>query len=181
VETVDSLIPKATVTAQLSIANPLSFALGTPIPLFLDLRNDEGARFDLDSIDVRLVRTLITRSVTGGERKLDVARAAFWHVRGSSPRRIKLWGEIVAGRRLTPSFDFSKCSVRYSIVLYPRNSPEQTRSQPLVEEEVLLTLRNAPGIVPRSLAPPGVTPAPIESQRSVPARFFPVDHGHVLI
>lgn len=70
---------------------------------------------------------------------------------------------------------------QYSIVLYPRNSPEQTKSRPLVEEEILVTLRNAPGVVPRSLAPPGVTPAPIDSQRSVPSRFFPVDHGHVLI
>jgi hypothetical protein len=90
----------------------LSFALGTPIPLFLELSNDKAANFDLDSIDVRLVRTLTTRSLTGGVRKLDVARAAFWPAPGSSSHRIKLLGEVIASRRLTPSFVFSKCSVQ---------------------------------------------------------------------
>src|SRR6267154_3654636 len=90
----------------------LSFALGTPIPLFLELSNDRAANFDLDSIDVRLVRTLTTRSITGGERKLDVARATFWPAPSSSSHRIKLWGEVITGRSLTPSFVFSKCSVQ---------------------------------------------------------------------
>jgi hypothetical protein len=97
----------------------LSFALGTPIPLFLELRNDEGADIPPDSIDVRLVRTLITRSVTGGERKLDVARAVFWPAQSSSPRKIQFWGEVIAGKRLTPSFDFSKCSVRVRTTYVP--------------------------------------------------------------
>jgi hypothetical protein len=90
----------------------LSFALGTPIPLFLELSNDRAAILDLDSIDVRLVRALTNRSVTGGERKLDIARAAFWPAPSSSPHRIKLWGEVMAGRSLTPSFVFSKCSMQ---------------------------------------------------------------------
>jgi len=181
VEAVGTLIPNATVTAQLSIANPLSFAIGTPIPLFLDIFKDKASQLTLDSIDVRLVRTLITRSATGGERRVEVARAVFWPAQDCSPRRIKLWGEVVAAKRFTPSFDFSKCSVRYSIVFYPRNSPEETKCQPLLEEPVLLTLRSAPGVVPRSHAPPGITPAPIEHQRSNPSRLFPVDHGMVLI
>ena len=90
----------------------VSFALGTPIPLFLEIFNDWAAHFDFDSIDVRLVRTLATQSVAGGVRKLDVARAAFWPAPGCTPRRIKLWGEVIAGRSLTPTFVFSKCSVR---------------------------------------------------------------------
>jgi hypothetical protein len=90
----------------------LSFALGTPIPLFLEIFNDGVERFDSDSIDVCLVRTLTTRSATGGVCKLDVARAVFWPAPGSSPHRIKLWGEVIAGRSLTPSFVFSKCSVQ---------------------------------------------------------------------
>lgn len=139
VEVVGNLVSNAVLTARLSIANPvrpscfshltainvlfylgqLSFALGTPIPLFLELSNDTAANIDLDSIDVRLVRTLANRSVTGGERKLDVARAVFWPAPGSSPHRIKLWGEIMAGRSLTPSFVFSKCSVQvYALSLY---------------------------------------------------------------
>lgn len=70
---------------------------------------------------------------------------------------------------------------QYSIVFYPRNSPEETKCQPLLEEPVLLTLRSAPGVVPRSHAPPGITAVPIEHQRSNPSRLFPVDHGMVLI
>jgi hypothetical protein len=69
---------------------------------------------------------------------------------------------------------------QYSIVFYPRTSPEETKCQPLLEETVLLTLRNAPGVVSQSHAPPGITAAPIEHQRSIPSRFFPVDHGMIL-
>jgi hypothetical protein len=56
--------------------------------------------------------------------------------------------------------------------------PEQTKPDPLLEEEVLLALRNAQGVVPRSQAPPGVTPAQIELQ---PSRLFPVDFGLVRV
>lgn len=90
----------------------LSFALGTPIPLFLELSDGKAGNFDLDSIDVRLVRTVTTHSVPVVVRKLDTARAAFWPAPGSSSHRIKLWGEVIAGRSLTPSFVFSKCSVQ---------------------------------------------------------------------
>ena len=48
-----------------------------------------------------------------------------------------------------------------------------------MEEEVLLALRNAPGVVPRSQAPPGVTPPQIERQPLTPLRHFPVDFGIV--
>jgi hypothetical protein len=157
-----TLAPNAIVTAQLCIANPLSFALGTPIPLFLELLNDGTAHVDPESIDVRLVRTLTTRGITGGVHRLDVARAAFWPAPGTSPRRVKLWGEVIAGRSLTPSFVFSKCAVQYTIELYPRHSAAQTQPEPMLEEEVLLTLRNAQGVVPRPQVPPGVTPAQIE-------------------
>ena len=133
-EAVDTLVPNTTVTARLSIANPvrprfsnlividiyligqLSFALSTPIPLFLELFNDGATYVDPDSIDVRLVRTLTTRSVSGGVLKLDLARAVFWPAPGTTPRRIKLWGEVIAGRSFTPSFVFSKCSVQVSTI-----------------------------------------------------------------
>jgi hypothetical protein len=69
---------------------------------------------------------------------------------------------------------------QYSIVLYPRHSPEQTKPNPLLEGEVLLALRNAQGVVPQSQAPPGVTPAQIERQPSMPPRHFAVDFGLVL-
>jgi hypothetical protein len=58
--------------------------------------------------------------------------------------------------------------------------PEHTKPDPLLEEEVLLALRSAQGVVPRSQAPPGVTPAQIEQQPSMPPGLFPVDFGLVL-
>ena len=69
---------------------------------------------------------------------------------------------------------------QHSIVFYPMNSPEHMKSRPLLEEEILVTLRNAPGVVPTSQAPVGVYPAPIERQRSMSSRLFPVDHGLVI-
>ncbi len=69
---------------------------------------------------------------------------------------------------------------QYSIVLYPRHSPGQTKPEPLLEEEVLLALRNAQGVLPRSQAPPGVTPKQIERQPLTPLRSFPVDFALVL-
>ncbi|KAH9041668.1 hypothetical protein EDB85DRAFT_2139761 [Lactarius pseudohatsudake] len=166
------LVPNTAVTLQLSIANPLSFALGTPIPLFLEVRNDKATYFDPESIDIRLVRALATRGLTGGVRKLDVARAVLWPAQGSSLHSTKLWGEILLEKCLTPSFDFSNCSVRYSIVLYPRHTPDRSEREPLLSEEVLLTLRKAVGVVPRPQAPPGVIPQPIEHKRSVTTRPF---------
>lgn len=93
----------------------LSFALGAPIPLFLDVRNGGATSFHPDSVDIRLVRVLTTRGLTGGVRKFDVGRAALWPAQGSSPHRLKLWGEILVGTFLTPSFDFSNCSVRVRV------------------------------------------------------------------
>ena len=90
----------------------LNFALGTPIPLYLELNITDGQLIGPQTIDVRLVRTLATHSLTGGVRKVDVIRAGFWEAPGSSVDNIKLTGEIIIGRRLTPSFVFSKCSVQ---------------------------------------------------------------------
>jgi hypothetical protein len=131
-----TIVPDISVTAQLSIAFPvrlacsqkrgwflfslhlkqLSFAIGTPIPLYLELQITGDAPFGSQSIDVRLVRTLVTRSITGGSRRVDVARAVFWEAPGSSPHSMKLWGEVTAGRRLTPSFEFSRCNVGVHLV-----------------------------------------------------------------
>ena len=82
---------------------------------------------------------------------------------------------------LCSSFIWAHVMCQYSIVFYPRNSPEETKCQPLLEEPIFLTLCSAPGVVPQSHVPPGITAAPIEHQRSIPSRLFPVDHGMVLI
>jgi hypothetical protein len=54
------------------------------------------------------------------------------------------------------------------------------KSRSLLEEEIIVTLRNAPGVSPISLAPVGADAAPIERQRSMSSRLFPVDHGLVI-
>lgn len=65
-------------------------------------------------------------------------------------------------------------------MLYARHSPEQIKTEPILEEEVILTLRNVPGVVPRSQAPPGITPAQIERQPLIVPRDFPLDFGRVV-
>lgn len=95
----------------------MSFALGTPIPLFLELHISGAGLFGSSTTDVRLDRTLVTHGFAGVVRKLDVGRAVFWEAPGSSPQNMKLWGEIIVGRHLMPTFDFSKCSVRVHLFL----------------------------------------------------------------
>ena len=94
-----------------STGEQLSFALGAPIPLFLEVHNG-GASFHPESIDIRFVRALTTRGLTGGVHETEVERAVLWPARGSSLHSTKLWGEILVGKFLTPSFVFSNCSVR---------------------------------------------------------------------
>jgi hypothetical protein len=105
-----------------STGQQLSFALGTPIPLFLEVGN-EGVSFRPQSIDIRLVRTLTTRGISGGVREFEVARAVLWLAQGSSIHSTKLCGEILVGKFLTPSFDFSKCSVRVRVPRSPIFAP----------------------------------------------------------
>lgn len=99
------------------IQKQLSFALGTPIPLYLEVRTDGANSFDPESIDVCLVRTLPTHGLAGDGRRLDVARAEWWLAseQGSSLHRTQFWGEILVNKALTPSFDFSMCSVRVGV------------------------------------------------------------------
>ncbi len=83
VETVGALIPEATVTAQLSIANP-----------------------------VRLGYSHLLTSANFVFSSLDSCHLLWAH----------RYHYSVAGRRLTPSFDFSKCSVRVCIYAYFQRS-----------------------------------------------------------
>src|SRR6266404_4205158 len=89
----------------------------TPIPLYLEVRTDGANSFDPESIDVCLVRTLPTHGLAGDGRRLDVARAEWWLAseQGSSLHRTQFWGEILVNKALTPSFDFSMCSVRVRV------------------------------------------------------------------
>jgi hypothetical protein len=68
--------------------------------------------------------------------------------------------------------DRSWLVVQYSIVLYPRRVPDKSEREPLLSEEVLVTLHNAAGVVPRPLAPAAVAPQPAESKRSATTRNF---------
>jgi hypothetical protein len=163
---------------------------------------DGVAHFDPGSVDVRLVRALTTRGATGGMRKLDVACAMFWPAPALSPLRI-IMGRSYRRQESHARLRFLKmlragvysfslvrlyasgCELmatwQYSIVLYPRHSLEQSNPDPLLEEEVLLTLPNAKGVVPRSQTPPRVTYAQIERQPSMPPRHFAVDTGLVTL
>ncbi|KAI0067292.1 hypothetical protein BV25DRAFT_1911946 [Artomyces pyxidatus] len=170
----------------LAIASPLSFAINTPIPLFLTLSgNDEVAVALLSepsAVVVRLVRTLVvgdsTISRSGSLLDETVGRAVFWPASGSgpTPNVKKLAGELHVRRRSTLSFSFEDLAVRYNVSLYPSQAPgfaaEASPHQALVSHEIRVTLRNSPGVTPRSFVPLGTVSEASEQPEYNPARFL---------
>ncbi|TFK60980.1 hypothetical protein BDN72DRAFT_778754 [Pluteus cervinus] len=90
-------IKEVEVKCTLAIATPLSYAIGTPIPLILTLESDDAQALDVLSaptaITVYLVRTLATGSDAteiGVQRRSNnyfetgVSQAYFWLVEGAS-------------------------------------------------------------------------------------------------
>jgi len=71
-------------------------------------------------------------------------------------------GEIRLNSTLKPSFVFPRFSLRYHLALQPFDSPGFVSSSKgheyLHQEPVVITTLNAPGVMPRSLAPPGYVP-----------------------
>ncbi|KAA1477189.1 hypothetical protein DENSPDRAFT_884883 [Dentipellis sp. KUC8613] len=172
-------------TYTLAIAAPLSFAANTPIPLFLTVCSDDDVAIDLlshpQAIVVYLIRTLTIfdnpRNWRAPTFDDAMGRAVFWLADEHLPRRgtRRLWGELHLRKGLKQSFTFSKFSVRYAISLYPSKAagfvPSSPPYQALISEDITVTLRNYPGVTPRSYMPPG-TVLPDEGERSgASARF----------
>ncbi|KAI1796920.1 hypothetical protein LXA43DRAFT_985107 [Ganoderma leucocontextum] len=161
----------------LAVATPLSYALGSPIPVTLTLKASDEQALDLlgtpSSVRLHLVRvrlvgshaTLDNADKIGRSNNMfreTVGSAFFWPSDEGAPEpgtRV-LQGELEAKKSLKLGFLFPRFSVRYALVLSqfqaPGFAPAMPGSvEPLISESVTITSLNAPGIVPRSYAPPG--------------------------
>jgi len=162
------------VQCTIAIAKPLSYAAGSPLPVFLTLTGNDEQALDVlanpSSPRLHLTRTrAIGAGATGSAEPgrtdnvfvQSVGSAVFWQ---SSEGAVeegtrRLQGELDVRRGLNQSFAFPGFALRYALALYPSEASGFTSdvaaTQPLVTETVTITSANAVGITPRSYAPPG--------------------------
>ncbi|TBU40330.1 hypothetical protein BD309DRAFT_967722 [Dichomitus squalens] len=159
----------------LAFATPLSYALGSPIPITLTLKGSDEQGLDLlstpSAVRLRLIRVRLVGShaildddSTGRSNNMfrdSVGSAFFWLSDEGAPEagvRV-LQGELEVKNSLKLPFVFPRFSVRYALVLLqfqaPGFAPASSDVEPLISERVTITGLNAPGVVPRSYAPPG--------------------------
>ncbi|KAH8106792.1 hypothetical protein BXZ70DRAFT_915109 [Cristinia sonorae] len=162
------------VTCRLAIAQPLSFAVGSPVPLHMTLTSVDQHALDLFSQPSSIVIQLIRERFLGAEALREDEKSKrtdlrFQDLSGSnvawkpsgegepvSGKKI-LIGELLLGKALKPTFTFPRFAIKYSIVLQPFKVPGfvATTSDPLIKERVEIHALNAPGFSPRSDLPPG--------------------------
>jgi len=162
------------VTCVFAIAQPLSYAIGSPIPLYMTLTSDDSQALDLlstpSSIKVQLFRA---RAVGSSALKTDTAgrsdntfrevcgTAVFWPTTmedASVDGKRRLQGELEVRKWLKPSFTFPQFTLKYSVSLMRFDAPGfvQTGTDPVLQtEKVVIHTANAIGVTPRSYAPPG--------------------------
>ncbi|KAI0833624.1 hypothetical protein BC628DRAFT_1308762 [Trametes gibbosa] len=157
-----------------AVSTPLTYALGSPIPLLVTLTGTDEQALDLlatpSAIRMHLVRLRLVGShavheETGGRSnnifRESVGNAFFWPSDEGAPRpgtRV-LNGELEVKKGLKLGFVFPRFSLRYTLVLLPFQAsgfaPASASTEPLLSERVSVASANAPGVVPRSYAPPG--------------------------
>ncbi|KAI0636046.1 hypothetical protein C8Q77DRAFT_1101044 [Trametes polyzona] len=159
-----------------AISTPLTYALGSPIPLILTLAGSDEQALDLlatpTAVRMHLVRVRLVGSHAvhddpeAGGRSNNVFResvgsASFWPSSEGAPRpgtRV-LSGELEVKKGLKLGFVFPRFSLRYLLVLLPFQAPGFAPASPageaLLTERVAIASANAPGVLPRSYAPPG--------------------------
>ncbi|KAI5122909.1 hypothetical protein M0805_007587 [Coniferiporia weirii] len=164
------------VEATLALATPLSYAAGSHIPLLLTLTSADAQALDLLS-QPSAAAIFLTRTVSIGSTATDeaaprrsnntfpehIGRAFWWPSEEGAPQEDTrvLHGEIDVRKDLRPGFVFPRLSIRYHISVLPFSasgfvsSGETTADQLLLSEKVDIVTDNAPGVIPRSHAPPG--------------------------
>lgn len=165
------------VQCTLAVARPLSFARGSPIPLFLTVAGaDEQAVGVLAApaaIKVHLRRSRVLGPYATNEEadppsdkvfRDIVGTAYFWPLeQGSSGRTAQtLQGELSVNVGLKPSFTFPEFSLKYHLVLLPPQasgfSCKGSASEALLTEQAVIASAEAMGVLSRRFAPPGYVP-----------------------
>ncbi|TDL25704.1 hypothetical protein BD410DRAFT_895932 [Rickenella mellea] len=159
----------------LAVATPISFATGSPIPLFLTLKCSDSQALDLLAAPAAPI-IYLTRSVAiGSEAANDdaprrsnntfvenIGKAFFWPSTEGAPEEgvKKLSGELEVKKGTKPSFIFPRFSLRHYLTFDAPAAPgfvASTADQPVFTERISIVTENTPGVVPRSHAPPGYT------------------------
>ncbi|KAI0787529.1 hypothetical protein C8Q74DRAFT_1252361 [Fomes fomentarius] len=164
---------KVELECTLAVAVPLTYALGSPIPIVLTLKSDDEQALDLlstpSAVRLNLLRTrLVGSHATSGDVESgrsnnsftnNAGGAFFWPSDEGAPEsgtRV-LQGELEVKRSLRPGFVFPRFSVQYVLALSQFEAPgfAPASKEPLVHLPVTIASSNAAGVVPRSYAPPG--------------------------
>ncbi|KAF8150703.1 hypothetical protein B0H34DRAFT_665697 [Crassisporium funariophilum] len=164
------------VECMLSIAKPLSYALGSSIPLMVTFTSSDLQALDVlanpAAIKLRLMRSMATgleATDDNGVRRTDnhfqqtAGMAYFWPSREGAEKSNKrvLQGELELVRALKPSFKFPNITIRYTLDLLPFtaagfvDATNEGKDTVLLSESVNIATRQIPGLVVRSYAPPG--------------------------
>ncbi|KAJ7707366.1 hypothetical protein B0H17DRAFT_1032510 [Mycena rosella] len=163
------------VECTLAIAIPLSYTIGSPIPLILTLKSEDVHALDTlanpKAIALHLVRSVALGSDAMEERAerrsntffiSGAGQAFFWPSSEgvSEPGTRTMLGELDVKKHVKPSFLSPRFSVRYTLELLPFVTTGFTTldvepGKPLLSEPVKITTKQVPGISPRSYAPPG--------------------------
>ncbi|KIM40543.1 hypothetical protein M413DRAFT_445985 [Hebeloma cylindrosporum] len=171
------------VNCTLAVATPLSYAVGSPMPLMVTFTGEDPYALDVltkpGAIQLKLRRSMATGSEAtddNGVRRTDnyfqeeSGMAYFWPSpsQGGAMEVNKrvLQGELEVVKGLKPSFKFPKFTVRYSLDLLPFIAPgfvpagvtpngDPGKRTVLLTEWVVITTKQIPGLVPQSYAPPG--------------------------
>ncbi|KAJ7476021.1 hypothetical protein FB451DRAFT_265026 [Mycena latifolia] len=163
------------VECTLAIATPLSYTIGSPIPLVLTLKSRDDLALDTLA-STNAIKLHLARSVTLGsdamEERTDrmsntffitgVGQAFFWpSTEGAPEPGIRtMRGELDVKKTVKPSFLFPRFSVRYTLDLLPFSITGFTSlgtepGKSILSEPVKITTKQVPGITPKSYAPPG--------------------------
>ncbi|KAF7768260.1 hypothetical protein Agabi119p4_7503 [Agaricus bisporus var. burnettii] len=177
------------INVQLSLATPVQYALGSPIPLHLILESEDSQALDLLSSPAA-IQVALTRAITIGseaaaedpERRTNnyittvESKAYFWSAQelGEGPNRRVLQGEIDLEMKTKPTFIFPGLSIEYLVNFegfeatgWQAKSHDSRAKGPLFTEEVKITSRQLAGLSMRSNAPPGYQRPVVDYNKSL--------------
>jgi len=188
----------------LAIASPLSYAVGSAIPLIITLTGDDAQMLDVlgkpSAIRLRLVRSMVTGSEATddmGPSRTDnhflehVGQGYFWDSKEGAVEVNKrvFQGEMELVKTLKPSFTFPNFTIQYKLELLPFETAGfvgpvyEGKNPALLSEQVTITTKQIPGLITRFYAPPGYEkPKAVDYSKSVGLlengnqRFL--HHGH---
>ncbi|KXN82850.1 hypothetical protein AN958_02124 [Leucoagaricus sp. SymC.cos] len=176
------------VRVQLSLGKPLQYALGSAIPLYLEIESEDTQALDVLSIPTA-AHVYLTRAMTTGseataqnpERRSNnfftvaLSRGYFWSVDepGNSQNRRTLSGEIDLEVKFKPSFVFPRLSIGYTVDFVGfeatgwNGKSRGLKGAPLLSEPVKVTSRQLAGVTMRSNAPPGYQKPTVDFNKSL--------------